>query len=369
MKIAVVVTGGFHPSGREQVVPSWLTLFEALSASHDIHAFVLRHLPEPCRYTLRGVDVHDVGRPSAPFGLWRRACEQALARAAADHGPFDLVHGFWGDPAGQLAVRLARQLGVPSIATCDSGEFEDLALIAYGSQRSPRGRAAVKDALTATRVHVCSEYMSAKAAAHGADTVVIPLTTVRVATAPRARPPHAPLALIQVASLSLVKNQRLLIDAVALLDPAIVSRVDLVGEDTLDGRLQRHALEQKVASRVVFHGFKAQDQLGAIYRNADVYVQTSLHEAAGVSVLEAAAAGLPVIGTRAGYVADWAGRRAIALDVVDPEHLAAALAALHANSASAARMAARAQKWSTAHNATAMAAQFDLLYRETAARR
>jgi glycosyltransferase involved in cell wall biosynthesis len=369
MKIAVVVTGGLHPSGREQVVPSWLTLFGTLANDHEIHAFVLRHLPEPRSYSLRGFHVHDLGRPSAPLGLSRWAWERALARAVAAHGPFDLVHGIWGDPAGQLAVRLARKLRVPSIATFDSGEFEALPEIGYGSQRTARGRAAIDDALKATRIHVCSEFMAAKAAARGARPAVIPLTSVHAATPRRARSPGEPLAVIQVASLSRVKNQQLLIDAVATLDPAVVSRVDLVGEDTLDGMLQRRALEPNVAGRVIFHGFQTQDALSPLYRNADVYVQTSLHEAAGVAVLEAAAAGLPVIGTRAGYVADWSGRRAIAIDGADTRQLAGALAALHADPAGAEPMAARAQKWSTANNAVSMAAKFDALYRETAGAR
>jgi hypothetical protein len=37
MRIAMIVTGGLHPSGTEQVVPSWLALFERLARSHEIH--------------------------------------------------------------------------------------------------------------------------------------------------------------------------------------------------------------------------------------------------------------------------------------------------------------------------------------------
>ncbi len=65
MKIAVVVTGGLHPSGRDQVVPSWLALFAELARTHEIHAFALRHLPEARTYQLLGFTVHDLGRPSA----------------------------------------------------------------------------------------------------------------------------------------------------------------------------------------------------------------------------------------------------------------------------------------------------------------
>ena len=281
--------------------------------------------------------------------------------------PFDLVHGIWGDPAGCLAVRVGRTLGIPSIATFDSGEFESLPGINYGSQRTAAGRSAIAEALTATRTHVCSQFMAAKAEAHGALPAIIPLTSVHTARRHRPRSPGQPFALIQVASLSAVKNQRLLIDALALIDPRVVSRVDFVGEDTLNGSLRRSAARNNVQDRVVFHGFKPQDELPKLYDDADVYVQTSLHEAAGVSLLEAAAAGLPVIGTRAGYVSDWASRRAVAVGA-DAKELADAVMALHSDPIGAEAMAARAQKWSTANNVAAMAAKFDALYRETAGR-
>lgn len=368
MKLAIVVTGGLHPSGVEQVVPSWLELFSTLAASHEIHAFALKHLPRAQTYQLRGFHVHDLGRPAAAFGLTRMVQERALARELSLHGPFDVVHGIWGDPAAQLATRVGKQLTTPSLATFDSGEFESLPDIEYGTQRSSRGRAAIAEALTATRTHVCSKFMAARAGHFGVRPAIIPLTTIHGARRPRMRPPQTPLAVLQVASLSRVKNQRLLIDAVALLDPAIVSRVDLVGEDTLDGFLHRRAVELNVADRVAFHGFKPHHQLDSFYGGADVYVQTSLHEAAGVSVLEAAAAGLPVIGTRAGYVADWASRRALTVNPNAAE-LAAALTALHADPSAATAMAARAQKWSTANNVAAMTAKFDALYRETASSR
>ena len=365
MKIAVVVTGGLHPGGVEQVVPSWLELFSSLAADHEIHAFALTHLPHPCSYALRGFQVHDLGRPSAAFGLTRMVQERALARELSVHGPFDVIHGIWGDPAAQLAARLGKQLKIPSIATFDSGEFESLPDIEYGSQRSIRGRAAIAEALSASRTHVCSKFMAAKAERAGARPVIIPLTTVHAATRRRTRRPHAPLAILQIASLSRVKNQLLLIDTLALIDPAIVSRVDLVGEDTLGGFLHRRAAQLNVIDRVFFHGFKPHGELHSFYGAADVYVQTSLHEAAGVSVLEAAAAGLPVIGTRAGYVADWASRRALTVHANAPE-LAAALTALHADPSAASAMALRAQKWSTANNVAAMTAKFDALYREAA---
>ena len=368
MKVAVVVPGGLHPSGTEQVVPSWLALFERLAASHDIHAFALKHLREPRNYPLLGFTVHDLGRPSAPAGLTRWVQERALARALDQYGPFDLIHGFHADPAGQLAARAGRRLKVPSVVTCDSGEFVSLPQIDYGSQRSARGRRAVSEACTlATAVHVCTSFMATLAAAHGFATTVIPLTSVTAATATIERPvmrdADGPFRLVQIASLSHVKNQRLLIDALRIVRSTVDAHLDLVGEDTLNGELRQHAATIGMGSHVTFHGFLRQDKVLDVLTRADLYVQSSLHEAAGVAVLEAAAAGVPALGTPAGYVADWAPTMATTVHDAIPESIADAILALHADPDRRRSMAALAQTFSMTHDADWTARQFDQLYR------
>jgi glycosyltransferase involved in cell wall biosynthesis len=385
MKIAVIVLGGFHPSGREQVVPSWLALFSKLATTHEVHAFVLRHLPEPSTYALLGFHVHDLGRPSLPLGLSRWRQEHALAAAMSSHGRFDVIHGIWGDPAGQLAVRMGKRFGRPTIVTFDSGEFESLPAIDYGSQRTPRGRAAIDEALRASRLHVCSEFMAAKARQHGVVPIIIPLTTVKAGTSGSRLPPldfarggpepvegPAPgsrgLRLLQVASLSRVKNQRLLIDALPEVAQSLDVQLDLVGEDSLGGELQQHAATRGVGHRVRFHGFKARQELAPFYSSADIYVQSSLHEAAGVAVLEAAASGLPVIGTRVGYVADWAPDRASAIDQPNEHATADAILSLHRDPNRANAMADKARAWALERDASWVAARFEELYGETAGR-
>lgn len=369
MRLAMVVTGGLHPSGREQVVPSLLALFERLARTHDVHAFAVRHLPQPHTYTLRGITVHDLGRPTAPLGLRRRAQGRALGRAMAEVGAFDLVHGFWADPAGLLAARMGRRFHIPSVVTCDSGEFVAIPDIGYGSQRTFRGRARVREACKAAdRVHVCTAFMRTLASQHGVDASVIPLGIITTEDASRPERSHG-LRLLQVASLSHVKNQVVLIEAVALLARDIDVRLDLAGEDTLDGSLQAYARDLEIADRVVFHGYVTNDQLAPLFASADMYVQSSWHEAAAVSVLEAAAAGIPVVGTKAGYIADWSPDRAVAVDAATPHALANAIRALHTDRSRANAMSAAARVWARAHDADWTAAQFDQLYRELAGRR
>lgn len=368
MRIAIVVPGGLHPSGQEQVVPSWLALFERLARSHEIHAFALKHLAEAQTYSLLGFTVHDLGRPSSGPGLTRWVQERELRRALEQYGPFDLIHGFCADPAGQLAARAGRRLRIPSLVTCDSGEFVSIPAIKYGSQRTRSGRRAVVEACTlATKVHVCTGFMKELAQAAGVTATVIPLTSVTsraASTRPTKEAAPAPFRIVQVASLSRVKNQRLLIDAFRMVREKIDAHLDLVGEDTLHGALQAHATKIGIDTRVTFHGFQPQKRVLEILSHADLYVQSSLHEAAGVSVLEAAAAGVPVAGTPAGYVADWSPTKAAALDDVTPEYFAEVILFMHANPDWRRWMAGHARKFVDVHNADWAAAQFDQLYRD-----
>jgi glycosyltransferase involved in cell wall biosynthesis len=366
MRIAMVVTGGLHPSGREQVVPSLLALFSRLARDHEVHAFALRHLRQPSTYDLLGFTVHDLGRPSAPLGLNHWAQERALRKAMTASGPFDLVHGFWGDPAGLLAARAGHHLGIPSVVTCDSGEFVSIPAIGYGSQRTARGRAIIHEACSlASRVHVCTRFMEQQARDHGVAATVIPLGTTMpdsVSEIAPAKNEPGVFRLLQIASLSRVKNQQLAIDAVALLSKRLDVRLDLVGEDTLGGELQATVRELGLVDRVTFHGFVPQDELPRLFESADLYVQTSLHEAAGVSVLEAASFGVPVIGTRVGYVSDWTPDRALAIDDRSAGAFAHAIEALLINADRRRALASTAHAWARDHDADRTALEFERLY-------
>lgn len=365
MKIAMVVLGGLHPSGDREVVPSLLALFAELARAHEIHAFALRHLDRAQTYSLRGFTVHDLGRPSAPLGFSRAAVERALLRALESTGPFDLIHGFWADPAGQLAARAGKRLDIPAVVTCDGGEFVSLGEIDYGSQRTARGRRAVKEACSlATRLHVCTKFMADLTHAHGLRPTVIPLSSV-YAAADAARSPwpdgHA-LRLIQVASLSRVKNQRLLLDALPIVARQATVHLDLVGEDTLEGELQRHCASIGMESQVTFHGFLSQPRVHELLAAADIYVQSSLHEAAGVSVLEAAAHGVAAVGTAVGYIADWSPDSAVAVTSATAQSLADGILMLASDRERRESIASRAQAFSLAHDAPSAAAAFERLY-------
>jgi glycosyltransferase involved in cell wall biosynthesis len=373
VRIALIVTGGLDRGGRQRVIPALLAFVGALARRHEVHAFVLRHYPEPCRYELLGATVHDLGRADGVPGLgrWRQAGR--LLAAMTRVGPFDLLHAYWGVPAGVVGTAIAERLGIPSIVTLDSGELVALPDIGYGLQRRWRDRRAMASTLRrASQLTVCTAYMASLSRAHGAVVAEVPLG-VEPHHFPQSLPQSAPTPgsswrLLHVASLNPVKDQATLLRALARVvarEPRVM--LDIVGEDTLNGEIQRLARTLQIESSVTFHGFQPTDALGAFYQRAHLHVVSSRHEAAGVVTLEAACAGVPTIGTRVGYVADWDGERAVAVDVGDADALAAGILALLADPDRRARLGAAARAWALEHSVEWTAARFDTIYREAVA--
>ncbi len=359
MRLALVVTGGLHPSGREQIIPALASLVEHLARDHDVHAFVLRHLSQPTTYSLHGATVHDLGRPRGLWAQWR-----ALEAALATCGRFDVIHGYWIDPAGVLAACAGRRLNIACLVSCDSGEFISLPEMDYGLQRSWRGRAIAGLACRlATGIHVTSQYMESQARGHGHQPIAIPLGIQLQSAVPARRPrEQPPWRLLQVASLNRIKDQATLLGALARARQRIDVRLDLVGEDTLGGQLQREAADLGIADAVTFHGFVPNDRLAPFHAAAHLYVQSSAHEAAGVSVLEAAAAGLPIVGTRVGYVSDWTPHAAVAVQPRAPDALADAIVQLLPHPDERRSLAARALRVVNRYDVAQTAAKLTALY-------
>jgi glycosyltransferase involved in cell wall biosynthesis len=92
-----------------------------------------------------------------------------------------------------------------------------------------------------------------------------------------------------------------LLDASALLPPDL-GRLHLVGDDSVEpgySRLVRRRVA-KLPGRVLVHGPVSRARVDALYRAADVFVLPSYREPYGTVYGEAMAAGVPVIGWRAG---------------------------------------------------------------------
>ena len=374
MKIAMVVPGGVDRSGAERVIPVLLWLIERLvRAGDEVHVFALNQEPEPGQWRLLGATVHNAGR--SPRRL------RSLSSMLREHrrAPFAVVHAFWAGAPGQVACLFASMIGVPFVVTLPGGDLARVPEIGYGAQLRWRGRVATRFVLArASAILAPSEWLAAEARAQGWSPILCPLGVALdrwPPSQPRRREEGAPLRLIHVASLNRVKDPFSLLDAIRLLaDRGLDFTLDVIGEDTLGGAVQRHCSALSLDDRVTFRGFLPTDQLRPEFERADLLVMSSLHEGALMVMLEAAVAGVPVVGTSVGYIADWAPGASIAVPVRDPAALAEAIAIFAGDEEHRLRLAHAAHARAIAHDADAYAAQVrgidaHLVHRELPAER
>lgn len=205
--------------------------------------------------------------------------------------------------------------------------------------------------------------------------VVIP-NGVRVSEVPgRSRealrgivPPDAPV-IGTVGRLRPQKGHADLIDAFAQILSRTGAHLLLIGDGELRGALERQVREAGLERRVHFLGPRA--DLPDFYAAMDVYAQTSLFEGMPNAVMEAMAAGLPVVAT------DVDGTRELIRDGEtgwlvppgDPAALAVRLLALLENPDLAARAGGAAKDYlRSAFTVERMVEQFDAVYRSGTAR-
>lgn len=130
------------------------------------------------------------------------------------------------------------------------------------------------------------------------------------------------------------------------------TRYLVVGEGPMREKLERRATELGVSDAVIFTGHIADDRLPLYYLAADVFVMPShpvrgeLAEGLGLALLEAAAAGIPAIGTRFGGIPDAVVDKetGLLIEPEDHEALAEALVRLLTDAELRTRMGAAAQQ-------------------------
>jgi len=367
MKIVMIVPGGFDPSGRKRIIPALLWLVERLSERNEVHICVAPGAGAPRTYPLVGATVHDLGCvvggvPGLRLArLWRRLI--GVLATVARPGPIDVMHGFWAGTSGVLAGLAGRRLGAPVLLSIGGGELVWFPEIGYGGRGSWRSRAQAALALgLADKVTGGSRYVLAPLARRAPVWLPLGVDTAQFA-APIERPPGPPWRLIHVGSINRVKDQTILLRALNLIiarEPRV--QLDWVGEDTLGGAMHALCGELGLAEHVTFHGFQPSDAVAGLYRAAHLHMLTSRHESQAVVVGEAAAAGLPTVGTAVGIVAELAPHAAWAVPVGDPAALAEAALTLLDDQPRRESIGRAAQAWAQQHDAAWTAAQFERLY-------
>jgi glycosyltransferase involved in cell wall biosynthesis len=120
-----------------------------------------------------------------------------------------------------------------------------------------------------------------------------------------ATPEPNPLAIVTVNYLHPRKRIDLVIRALAQLPEALAATtLEVVGDGPERSLLAALADDLGVGARVRFAGFVPEAQLGAHYRRASCYVHAAREESFGLSVIEAAYCGLPIVAVAEGGVVD-----------------------------------------------------------------
>lgn len=375
MKIGLIVPGGFDRG--ERVMTALLNLAEELSRRHEVHVFAKEGPSGPGLYPRVGATVHQLaGSPALPERVTRgrRALQLGVFVArlwreverVRSSGAFDLLHGFWALDTGLMTALLGRRLGVPTVVSVGGGELVWLPEISYGGAGSFSGRARARAALwLASAVTAGSAFAARRLPDDLAGRArIIPLG-IRCETF-AAMPDRAagpPWRLLQVADLNLVKDQETLLQVLRRLVNRLGDvSLDCIGEDTLGGRLQRRAEELGIGARVRFHGFQPQRRLPDFYRRAHLHLLSSRYESQGVAILEAAAAGLPTVGTAVGLLPTMAPTAARCVASGDAAALSDAAAALLLDEAGRRAVGAAAQRWALEHDAGWTARELESVY-------
>jgi glycosyltransferase involved in cell wall biosynthesis len=248
---------------------------------------------------------------------------RALAGVAADHGA-TVLHAHHYSPFVYSALARLSRPGLKVVFT-EHGRLSD---------RGPSGKRRVANQLLrrfAHRVFTVSEDVRQHLIAEGfrADSVGVIYNGIDVGPSPDLETRTTvreeldvgadELVVGTIARLSQVKNLEVLIDALARVRSAgLPARAIIVGDGPRRAALESAVPEAGVTGAVHFLGHR--EDARRWLAGCDVYVNCSISEGVSLTILEAMAAGLPVVATRVGgtpeVVTEVCGRLVPARDAV-----------------------------------------------------
>ena len=375
--------------GTEQVV--WNLAKAQAAADHDVRIFATTALCSTPRETRDGLEI----RRFRPVYPWWPMPEHVAAELDRKGGnPFvpglgrelrawrpDVVHCHAMARIAELCLRVAEATGARSAISLHGGgalvpETEARSLKAPTRGRLPWGKA-LDLALRRTRrvpedfggiVCVGEDEADFWRARHPR-VLFLPngVDARRFGDAPAAAGASPKKRLLCVARIDRQKNQMMLVEELARDPDATVKLVGPVTQPDYLEELQARAAALGVADRLEIAGPlpPGSPALAAAYRDADVFVLPSRHEPFGIVVLEAWAAGLPVVASTAGGLGRLCAAHpgaALAFEPGDGAGLAAALDRLAADPALARAMSAAGRAAARDYDWGALCARLDAFY-------
>jgi len=326
-----IILPGFSSDETDWAIPVQLNLVREMTKHDEVRVLALRYPHRRDNYTIFGATVYSLGvgqvRGFGRLKLWLDAL--LTLRRLHREQPFDVLHAMWADETGLIAAWAGRWLKIPVVVSIAGGELVGFDDLNYGLQRGAFSHWIVGQALNrANRVVAACTYardLIPKAGYH------LPQDKIRIITLgvdadiftpPKTNQPLSETKLIHAASLVDVKDQATLLRALAQLPDNIT--LDIIGTGPEETHLRDLADQLGINQRVHFLGKVEHLDLPAHYQRADLNILCSRHEGLGMVTLEAAACGIPTIGTAVGLLPDYS-KLGISVPVGDDAALAHAI--------------------------------------------
>ncbi len=357
------LTKGLGPGGAERLLATHAAVTDPDRVTYEA-AYLLPHkrhlVPE---LEALGVTTHDLASPRDVDPRWLRRLGRLL-----DEGSFDVVHAHSPVPAAQarLLVRSIPRSRRPAFVYTEHNRWPS---------HSPATRAAnaatfgLNDAVITVSDEVRRSLWSRHQAT--ARTIVHGIDVDAVASwradrdAVRSELGIAPdqLLVVTVANFRAPKGYPDLLEAagrVASRRPEV--RFVIVGQGPLEDELRAEHARRGLGGVVEIVGYRA--DAPRLTAAADLFALASHHEGIPVAVMEALAAGVPVVATRVGGLAeavddDVSGRL---VPVRRPDLLADAIVGLAADANARGRLSAGASAAASRFSATRSAAEIEAVY-------
>lgn len=260
---------------------------------------------------------------------WFTKTLKILSAFTQDHliNNYDIVVGLFGLPTEIAAIVASKLFRIASLIYLRGGETAYISSIAYGSM-SPD----IKGTLTkwicrnADALVVLTKFQVGQLEQFGVKRNDIKIVSGGVDygffNSTRKELPQKPYHFIHVASLLPVKDQTTLLKTFALINAKVPSYLKVAGADHMQGKIQKLAVELGIIDRVEFRGHIPHQELRKEYQWADVLLHTSLYEAQGSVIAEAAASGLLICGTNVGLINDLGQNVVVSVEPGDYQMLA-----------------------------------------------